>query len=519
MFGWPLRNACLTSIHKRTLNKKKKRIVKTPGPSVRYSKQQVRKRSTIAIDNYFETLSIGSKTTMSGNTASNSESENEHPQDTEKGYRLRKHSYKEALNGNPPSTVKALSVDKSVPEESDIDEMGSIEDLLPPKLLLKKDEFDKKNNAGKLDSIFEAVNNLYTMYAKTNAKLKPVELAVFDTENGILPQVQGLADHAKGSVDTISTMRAEVLALREELDITKGLVHKQNKQIIALKSKQAELIARSMSENLTVTGIKNDVPKADTKILLLNFLSEHLEIELEDEEEITVVHRLGMPAKGYHRSIVFKCPASLRSRIFDNARKLAGKNFSINQQLPDSLAEQKKEIRRKIKQTQKLEENKEENEKSTFSVRGGRLYINGQMQRKKLLPPTPNELFVNKTERQRMEAIKIKLSESKPANSCRFTAAACVVDKMNDVHLAYKRLFREYPEADHIVAASIVEGEGAYQDDAEYGAGHRLLNILRDYKLGNVALFVIRHYGGENIGSLRFTVMKEAAEEALLKLG
>lgn len=467
---------------------------------------------------------------MSGNKI-DKQTENNAEMEAAPSYRLRRHSYQQSMTGtlNAKPIKATTSVEETITEETEpgsvaerdiqADEMGSIDDLLPPKFLLKREELEKKNSSQRLDSVVDAVNKLYAMHAQVNAKLTPVEYAVFDEEGGILPQIHGIASTAKDAGDKMKLLTAEVLELREELDITKGLLHKQSKQIAALKAKQVDLIARSMSNNITIAGIDQDKPNMDTKVLVESFLEDHLEVELEDNEQIPVAHRLGPPTKGYNRPVVFSCPPSLRSRIFQNTGKLAGKNFSVNRQLPDALAEQRREIRQNIKQRQKAEEGKNEKDKSKFLVRNNRLYINGQLQRKNILPPQPKDLFVCHTERSCMEGIRMKYSDAKPAQTSSFTGAACVVDSINDVRLAYKRLFREFPDADHIVAASSVNRSQDYQDDSEFGAGYRMLQVINDHKLDNVAVFVIRHYGGEHIGPMRFSVMKEAAADALEKLG
>lgn len=459
--------------------------------------------------------------------------------------RLRNHSYQQSVEMNQQSSslnsiapikemhLESQEIESEQEEEATnvnvrpinrkqseaLDEMGSIEDLLPPRFLLKKDEFEKKTTPNKLDSVFDAVNNLYTMYAQVEAKMKPLNYAVFDNTGGILPQIQDLVAHAKEKDTKIELLTAEVVQLREELDITKGLLHKQSNQIATLKSRQTDLIARSMAENITIVGIGNDKPNVDTKTLVLGFLEDELGVVLEDEENIPIAHRIGTSTKGHHRPIVFKCPVSLKKRIFENTHKLAGKRFSVNQQLPDALAESRRENRQKIKQIQHLEEGKMDKDKSTFLIRNNRLYVNGQLQRKKIIPPPPIDLFPCATDRNRMAQIPMKYSQTKPAQTSSFSAAACTVDSMNDIHLAYKRLFREFPEADHIVAAANYQQEEMFQDDSEFGAGYRLLNIIRDFHLGNVAVFVIRHYGGEHVGPMRFAIMKDVAEEAIAKLG
>lgn len=183
------------------------------------------------------------------------------------------------------------------------------------------------------------------------------------------------------------------------------------------------------------------------------------------------------------------------------------------------LAEKRKEMHQIKKETKKAEEGKQEQDKSTFLVRNNKLYINGQLQRKELLPPQPMDMFLNSSDKDRMAKIKFKLVQSQPTKDSQFTAYACVAESIEDMRWVYKWLFRENPEAYHISAAFCAEnGSEAYQDDAEFGAGFRLLYTICDFKLLNVAVFIVRHYGGENLGPLHFTVMKNIAEEALSKL-
>lgn len=154
-----------------------------------------------------------------------------------------------------------MAEDNTVTVASDLedkDEMGSIENLLPSRMLLKREEFDKKNTASKLDAVFDAINKLHLRHIQTSAKIKDLEFAVFDEESGILPQMKAIAQHAQGSEGKMKIITAELLDLREELDISKGIIQKQSKQIATLKGKQVDLTARSMADNITVAGIKGD---------------------------------------------------------------------------------------------------------------------------------------------------------------------------------------------------------------------------------------------------------------------
>lgn len=72
--------------------------------------------------------------------------------------------------------------------------------------------------------------------------------------------------------------------------------------------------------------------------------------------------------------------------------------------------------------------------------------------------------------------------------------------------------------ADHIAVACVVGDQEAYHDNGEFGAGFRLLKAIKNSGMNNVALFMIRQFGGINIGPKRFTIMVDLAELALEKL-
>lgn len=109
--------------------------------------------------------------------------------------------------------------------------------------------------------------------------------------------------------------------------------------------------------------------------------------------------------------------------------------------------------------------------------------------------------------------------DAPPVKGSKFRAAAAILDSLNDVHLAYIKMFQLYPHADHIVAAFAVEDQEGYQDNGEFGAGYRVLNVIRDAKLFNVAVFVIREYDGQHLGPQRFDIIRDLSQKALEALG
>lgn len=273
---------------------------------------------------------------------------------------LRNYSYQQANQANVSLNATAnLNIEEVIDEDTEEVErtslaeeengsiMGSMEDILRPKALLRKEDWQGKNNGHKLDSVLEAVNKLYTMHEQTIQRLKPLEIAVFDKENVILPQISQMVGHAK-SVDTkYEDLQAENLQLRDELEIVKGVVSKQGKQIEILQHKQAEQTARSMANNVTISGILGDTEKADQmecKAHALNFLDDVMKLDVEDEQVLSA-QRFGLFVMDRHRPLVIKVTDKLYQKIFANTNKLSkitnqeDRPYSVNPQLPDLLAE------------------------------------------------------------------------------------------------------------------------------------------------------------------------------------
>ena len=54
-----------------------------------------------------------------------------------------------------------------------------------------------------------------------------------------------------------------------------------------------------------------------------------------------------------------------------------------------------------------------------------------------------------------------------------------------------------------------------YSDDGEHGGSRRILDVLKQSGVFNVAIFVVRYYGSKNVGKARFDAITELAEKML----
>ena len=75
-----------------------------------------------------------------------------------------------------------------------------------------------------------------------------------------------------------------------------------------------------------------------------------------------------------------------------------------------------------------------------------------------------------------------------------------------------------FADADHIVAAFINRNSEGFQDDREFGAGHRVLATLKEQNSMNIAVFVVRRFGGKQLGPSRHDYFKQVTLEALARL-
>ncbi len=146
-----------------------------------------------------------------------------------------------------------------------------------------------------------------------------------------------LEDHDK----RIERLEAENISLRKDVDILKGLAHKQQLELDRMRTKQADQTAHNMKQNVIIHGIVIDKDGAGTinyKEVAKKFLTDTLGLESVEIKDIYKAHEHG-------NDIVIKVDWNLREKIF--AKVYAGalkdkknsKNFKyfVSEQLPESL--------------------------------------------------------------------------------------------------------------------------------------------------------------------------------------
>lgn len=431
--------------------------------------------------------------------------------------RLRNHSYKESLSGNTPLVTSKMS--------------GKLPDLeeeeTSPTLIMKED-FAKKSTMQKLDAVADAINKMYDKMNQVTKgleeKIMPMENAVFDRENGVCNKTDQLVQNAKETESMMRSMMEENIQLRDELDVLKGVVHKLSNQITSSNQKVNQLVAKSMEDNLVFTGILEDVPKANPRKQLQEFFRNIMNLYDIRDADIFSVYRMGQSAKGKHRPIVAHCSPELRRYIMNHASILKSRKndrdgkYYINPQLPEAISEHRREMRQIIKDQRTKEQDLPQDTKSKIVIRNDKLFVNGQLQRKKISPPQIQQLFPDEKEQKVISSIKMRFFHTQPEKGSEFKAAVLKTDSFNTLHQVYIKLFQKYPSADHIAVAAIINGEEAFHDNGEFGCGFRILRCLQNAAVQNTAVFLIRYFGGVHLGPRRFVIMTDMVSAALDKI-
>ena len=116
------------------------------------------------------------------------------------------------------------------------------------------------------------------------------------------------------------------------------------------------------------------------------------------------------------------------------------------------------------------------------------------------------------------EILKEGYSEIEVEKS-KFISYAFFVRNLAEVNYFLKKIEKEHQKARHICYAYKIGNNVKYNDDGEPSgtAGRPLLNLINQFDLDNVVIFVVRYFGGTLLGSGRLLrTYVESGKQAIL---
>ena len=172
----------------------------------------------------------------------------------------------------------------------------------------------------KLNLLMFAINKMNTSW---QYKLDKIQEALTLDEEGIFPRLQDCETNIDDHAERISVLEEENKKLQEDVDFLKGVIQVQDKKIVHLQTDAADAKARSMANNLLISGLTGDVDDEKCKEKCFQFLKEKVQVLIE-EKDIVVAHRLGEKTGIQDRTMVVKVTNRIRHEIFKYTKNLKG---------------------------------------------------------------------------------------------------------------------------------------------------------------------------------------------------
>lgn len=331
--------------------------------------------------------------------------------------------------------------------------------------------------------------------------------------------IEKIKQRSKNNASEINDLKKELNECNFQLKLVANVVIRQDEQINTLHRKLAEAQQREMSANLVITGIpekQNENPIQEYN----KFIQDQLEIQ-----ELIPIHRAYRIGAGANRPLVVELrdPLTQKGKIYKSVKKLRqkrnpqGNRYFVADHLPEEMNENRRRINDIIAENKK----KEPSEQHNLEVKRGRLLIDGKQYTKEVNAPKPADIFYPDEKQMDLadEIDMVKGKDEESGNST-FVAYAAAVESLQDISAAYIKVRTKFAQASHVVCAYRLQGKDTYNrqdyvDDGEIGAGRTILNVLKEEKLMNVVVFMIRRYGGRHLGSARFDYFKKVTFSAI----
>ena len=279
-----------------------------------------------------------------------------------------------------------------------------------------------------------------------------------------------------------------------------------------------KLVSQSNRGSFILSGVQLD-PDQTAKDAVTDFMKKKL--ELESPPGILSAHKVGNSETA---PLWFKLQDSDQTAvIFSNVKKLkdkknsVGKNYSLREYIDEEGQEERKrqqDIKMENYQLPALH-------KIDLARSKGNLILNGEVYKKQVKVPKIKDILLMNRERELiLNQIEMHKGKSRHRDGSAFQVYATEVSGIEQVQEAYFAVKKNHMTASHMMCGYRIFGSKFYNlqdylDDGEYGGGRVILNALKDIKVWNLAIFIVRYHNGPNLGNQRFTIMSDMAKQVI----
>lgn len=314
------------------------------------------------------------------------------------------------------------------------------------------------------------------------------------------------------------TERAE--GCEDKIQMLTGIITKQQLQIEELSHKLNNIYVNNNNKKLVINGLA-ETQGENCFHEVANFFKNIMKID--NQIPLKFARQIGTGAK---RPMLMKLKSfehkTLIFQKFDRLKQV-NKNhqrpYFITEQLPEAWAERRCFIQHLKFQNSRLPAAA----RHDITVAKGTVKIDGTEFKQALQAPTIEEVVkLSSAERGMLQALEICEGKTETRDNSRFigfAAEAYSVDKVKKLHVCLKR---DHPNAAHVMMAYKIPGTDFLDsqglvDDGEHGGARAIMRVLYKEKVDNIAVFVVRYFGGTHLGSTRFQAIEIVAKSAIDK--
>lgn len=321
--------------------------------------------------------------------------------------------------------------------------------------------------------------------------------------------------------DAIANQTHDMRDLQEEnselltkCQVLEGRLTRTEKEVTELKERLLLQEARSMRDNLKFYGLA-EVTGENCEITLKTFMKREMKISEEDLKKISFdrVHRTAERNREKHRVIVAKFnPSEGRQIVLQHCRNIPrNKGYSVSEQLPRELAERKKMLLPSFKKA------KEEKKQPKWSL--DKLVIGQKMQQ--VPKDKVHDINMNTAEVAAAMIDNAKHAALQTHKGTSFQGHSVSIGNQDDVVPALHAFYSDPRIARascNPYAYRIKTNSGYiehYVDDGEWGAGVKLLQMLKTNNVANKLICVTSWHGNQYLGKSKYDLIIKSAEATL----
>ena len=328
-------------------------------------------------------------------------------------------------------------------------------------------------------------------------------------------KVKSLVDQEQTNSRAISLLQDELHRQQEHNKVMSGTIQRMAQIMGEMDRKIIELERHKMKDSLILTGFPYIKDRQERQDQLLDFLKDTMKVNVKVQDTYYVGDGENKPL-----IMVFKSVQN-RNEVFYNKTKLKDytntddKPFYINELLPADLSEKRRKENAIFSRNKRNTANAIE-----MSFFRGNLHIQNQVYSSKVKVPEPKDfLALSQKDLQDVMATKITPGKTITEQSSSFTGYTARATSYQHIRKAYLRMKLALPQARHIMCGYCLDGAEKHYtedgcDDGEFGGSRAILETMRELKLKNCVVFVVRFYGGERLGQKRFEFIKQAVRYA-----